>query len=429
MDSSFDFHSGWNWECEKMIKQRIEGVIIKVTDNQCVVLSDDGMFQNVPLENNEYPLIGERITYQKKTTSSFPFKMMVLVASLFVTSVLTYSLFYNNHEPHYVAVIDINPSIEIFLDQDYRVLEVVPLNTDASKLIESIETEDSDLYTMVANIVTNSITQGYLKEDENGILNATIIDLKNESEQPSVEHLSETINEQLLSNNISADVQVFSEGKDFYDQANSEELSVNKYRMFQILKGKGIAEELVQVQGKSVKQLQEMIVNSDESNTSPNKHDLSKSADQIQDPIDEDTTPIQDPGNRSEKKNEVPGQVEKENANQAVEKDQVKTPVLKQPKEKDLPEGKQEKQKQEKQKQEKQEKQKQESEKKETKKPDAPSDAKKNADKQDPLEDEPDEQKEQRNNESNETQESVPDHVEERKKEGEDQANSNSNGP
>ncbi|MBP3953055.1 anti-sigma factor domain-containing protein [Bacillus suaedae] len=411
-----------------MIKQRIEGVIIKVTDNQCVVLSDDGTFQNVPLENNEYPLIGERITYQKKTTSSFPFKMMVLVASLFVTSLLTYSLFYNNHEPHYVAVIDINPSIEIFLDQDYRVLDVVPLNSDASKLMESIETEDSDLYTMVANIVTNSIAKGYLKEDENGILNASIIDLKNESEQPSVEHLSETINEQLLSNNISADVQVFSEGKDFYDQANSEDVSVNKYRMFQILKSKGIAEELVQVQGKSVKQLQEMIVNSVESNSSSNKHDPSKSADQIQDPIDEDTTPIQDPKNSSEKKNEAPGQVEKENAKQAVDKDQVKTPVLKQPKEKDLPAGKQEKQKQE-----KQEKQKQESEKKETKKPDAPSDAKKNADKQDLLEDEPDEQKEERNekrnNEAKETQESVPDHVEEKKKDGKDQANSNSNEP
>lgn len=411
-----------------MIKKPIDGVIIKVTDRQCVVLSDDGTFQNVPLENNEYPLIGERVTYHKKTTSSFHFKMMVLVASLFVTSLLTYGLFYNNHEPYYVAVIDINPSIEIFLDEDYRVLDVVPLNTDGSKLMETIDTEDSDLYTVVANIVTNSIAQGYLKEDEKGLLNASIINLKNESDQSSVEHLSETINEQLMSHNIEADVQVFSEEKDFYDKANGEDLSVNKYRIFQILKSKGLAEEPVQVQGKSVKQLQEMIVNSVESNSSPNTNDLSKSANQIQEPIDEDKTPVQAPKNISDKKNAVPGQVKKENVNQSTDKDQVKTPLLKQTKEKDRPVGEQEEQKQE-----KQEQVKEESEKKESKKPDAQPDGKKNADKQDPIEEEPDETKEHRNdennNESKETEESVPDHAEDRKKEGKDQANSNSNEP
>ena len=62
--------------------------------------------------------------------------------------------------------IAINPEIQIDIDDDDEILEIIPLNSDATHIIEQLNIEDlDDLTSLIENIIEKAILLGYLDED------------------------------------------------------------------------------------------------------------------------------------------------------------------------------------------------------------------------------------------------------------------------
>ncbi|MFZ3579837.1 anti-sigma-I factor RsgI family protein [Virgibacillus sp. DJP39] len=243
-----------------MKKHTIEGVVTKVTENEYVLLCDDGTFKNIRRTEHDVPMMGERMMCSAKT-QPLPFKFVstiAMVAILFI-AFLSYGVLQNHSETHYIAATDINPSIEAHLDQDLNVIKLLALNTDGKQIVNSIELEGLDFYQVVNLIISESISKGFLTTEEKGRIETTIVKVTSDSDALSERDLTEVIQTQLQRQNIVADVLVFNEPKEFYDQAKRADVSMNKYRHFQSLREKGLVQNIHEVKEKSVKQLQDMI--------------------------------------------------------------------------------------------------------------------------------------------------------------------------
>ncbi len=80
-------------------------------------------------------------------------------------------LFYNvNYAVDSTISLDINPSIEIRVNQKERVLDVIPLNEDGRVVIGNMDLSGSDLDVAVNALIGAMLREGYLNELSNSIL-------------------------------------------------------------------------------------------------------------------------------------------------------------------------------------------------------------------------------------------------------------------
>lgn len=69
-----------------------------------------------------------------------------------------------------VVSIDVNPSLEINVNKDRRVLSVVPLNKDAEEIVGNMNFKGTDLNVTINALLGAMISKGYLSEIANSIL-------------------------------------------------------------------------------------------------------------------------------------------------------------------------------------------------------------------------------------------------------------------
>ncbi|SDM18513.1 anti-sigma-I factor RsgI family protein [Sediminibacillus halophilus] len=242
-----------------MKKYTIEGVVTKVTENEYVLLCDDGTFRNIPLTEDDIPMLGERKTYTAKARNlSLRIASTVAMVAVLFIALLAYKGVQNHSKTNYIAAIDINPSLEVHLDEDLNVIKLLPLNTDGKEIVDSIESEGVNFYRVVDLILSQSVSKGYLTTDEKGSIETTIVKITKDTNPPLDRNLKEVIETQLQRKNIVANVQVFNGTEEFYDQSERAGISMNKYRHYQTLRGQGLVQDIEEVKEKSIKQLEDM---------------------------------------------------------------------------------------------------------------------------------------------------------------------------
>lgn len=85
--------------------------------------------------------------------------------------------------------LDVNPSIEIKLDENYNVYDCVPINDDASIVLENLNVNGLSWANAVNQIVSSMYLKGYLTKDANSIL----ISVEN-GEQIKLDEIAKRIN-------------------------------------------------------------------------------------------------------------------------------------------------------------------------------------------------------------------------------------------
>ena len=66
--------------------------------------------------------------------------------------------------------LDVNPSVELQLNSDNKVVSCVAGNTDAEKILEGINLSGTDMNTAISAIIGSMYVNGYLTTDSNSIL-------------------------------------------------------------------------------------------------------------------------------------------------------------------------------------------------------------------------------------------------------------------
>lgn len=107
-----------------MMKQKNIGTVMKVTEQYIVVLCMEGTFKNLPRSAHELPMIGDEMHFSVAKGRN-PFHVMwkkyALMASCILMLIVALSViksYTSNVQPAYILAIDINPSIELYTDED-----------------------------------------------------------------------------------------------------------------------------------------------------------------------------------------------------------------------------------------------------------------------------------------------------------------------
>ena len=104
-----------------------------------------------------------------------------------------------------VVLLDINPSIELRVDDDGEVIQAVALNQDAESVLEGMKLRDLDVDTAVNAIVGSLLKQGYVDELANSIL-ITVEDADAARGAKLKDELTKEINAILSATSINASI-------------------------------------------------------------------------------------------------------------------------------------------------------------------------------------------------------------------------------
>ena len=75
--------------------------------------------------------------------------------------------FYQNHRVDSVIGIDVNPSIELSVNRNEKVLQANPLNEDAETILDDMNLKNVDLDIAVNALIGSMVRNGYLSELDN----------------------------------------------------------------------------------------------------------------------------------------------------------------------------------------------------------------------------------------------------------------------
>ncbi|ENH98406.1 hypothetical protein J416_00424 [Gracilibacillus halophilus YIM-C55.5] len=205
----------------------ITGTVVDVGEKQIVLLDDDGSFHNVPRPNHSFPLIGERYMHKVKRTPIMSFsKWGISVASFAVilfVAFMQWPFVDRDHEPAYLLAVDINPSIELQLNQEFEVIDVSGVNQDGKKIIEEMTFNHRNIDQAIEQVVEQLKQSGYLSSDQKAHITATWVHLA-EEEKTTEPEIDQMFSEALHDHQVSAKVETLKQSEKDYQELKEQRL-------------------------------------------------------------------------------------------------------------------------------------------------------------------------------------------------------------
>ncbi len=144
------------------------GIVTKVESDHLLVMNDSMKIEKIKSRSGVQ--VGERLEYRWKDVymgiNGRKTKRLLLLASLIVVMMASFAVYGVrgvNENVSAVVSVDINPSIELWLDHDLNVLKVIKMNKDAETIV-SRNMVDLSLDEVVDLIVLNAGQEGYLPD-------------------------------------------------------------------------------------------------------------------------------------------------------------------------------------------------------------------------------------------------------------------------
>ena len=166
----------------------MQGVVMEIKENRCVVLKKNGTFAEIP--NRNYT-VGQTVTLSGSAIR----RSLSLAACLAVVCLagVGHHLYFT---PASYIYLDINPSVRLDLNCFERVINVVPLNEDAETLLADVTIPKGKAEDCMNAIVSACRAQDYLNEDNTDIEVSVRTD--NAKLETAVENATESIAEENL---------------------------------------------------------------------------------------------------------------------------------------------------------------------------------------------------------------------------------------
>ncbi|MED4689965.1 anti-sigma factor domain-containing protein [Peribacillus frigoritolerans] len=212
-----------------------KGVILSVNKRFVTLLTPEGEFLKTKRQEREYE-VGEEITFspakQKFTLafsnihSSFKKTAVLSIASTFLILFSILPSYFSGPVSAYMTI-DVNPSIELELDDDLEVLKLTGLNEDGKLVIGQLKGwKGKDIKTVTKRIVETTKRLGYLKGNKQIVVSTTLMEKNKELDK----NLKEEIKEISEQDNVSkTKMKVIQATKSDRKQAREQGISTGKY--------------------------------------------------------------------------------------------------------------------------------------------------------------------------------------------------------
>ncbi|AOH54056.1 hypothetical protein ABE28_006805 [Peribacillus muralis] len=212
-----------------------KGVILSVNKRTVTLLTPEGEFLKTKRGERAYE-VGEEITFspvKHKTAftilsfqSTFRKKAVLSIATTFLILFSVMPSYFTGHVSAYMTI-DVNPSIELELDDQLEVLKLTGLNEDGKLVIGQLTNwKGKGIKTVTNRIVETTKQLGYLKGKKQIVVSTTLLDKDKNLEN----HLKEEIKEISEQDNVSnTKMKVIQATKGDREQAKEQGISTGKY--------------------------------------------------------------------------------------------------------------------------------------------------------------------------------------------------------
>ncbi len=245
--------------------ETVRGRILEIKEKHIVLLSTDGRYLKLPKPDGTIRLGEEtELTLQPVANKKWLTSRAVLsaVAAVLILLVFIPGIFTGNktEQPQFYLSLDINPSVELAVGNDLRVLGYRALNADGERVLAGIA-EGADLFYTVNAIIEKATALSYLKGD--AVDNLVLLTLAgNVPAELTVTQLENAVHDRLITLGIDGNVGVFEAEDTERVEALNQGTSLNRYLLG---KAAGIPEkvppgpahslqEMVEIAGPPVKE-------------------------------------------------------------------------------------------------------------------------------------------------------------------------------
>jgi hypothetical protein len=188
-----------------------KGVIMEVDERFLTLLTPEGEFLRARKQKQDY-LIGEEIDFfpvseNKKKKSLFfnltPGKALPAAACAIIIAAASFIPFNNNNDVYAYMSIDVNPSIELAVNDELEVVEIEAYNVEGKKILSEIKNWDHEEVSIVTtNIIEEIKEQGFF-ENHDKVVISTVYDDKQELKveqqlEADIEQIGEKIEKENL---------------------------------------------------------------------------------------------------------------------------------------------------------------------------------------------------------------------------------------
>lgn len=115
------------------------------------------------------PMHTTQVTLTKKRSWMKPYGMIAAMFAMLVVGFASYN-FYEQRAVDSVISLDVNPSIEMKVNNNEKVLAVQPLNEDGQIIVGGMDFKNTDLEIAVNALIGSMLKNGYISEIKNSIL-------------------------------------------------------------------------------------------------------------------------------------------------------------------------------------------------------------------------------------------------------------------
>ncbi len=159
----------------------------------------DNILLQCDTEKGETPMTTIMTNLTTKKSKSI-YKAVASIAAMLVLTIGAVSVAANAglNRVETVVAFDVNPSIEIEVNKNEKVIDVNALNADAKRVLDDMDLEKTDLNVAVNAILGSMLKHGYLSVNQNSIL-VTV-------------HSNDTVKAEQLRQSITADVETILRG-------------------------------------------------------------------------------------------------------------------------------------------------------------------------------------------------------------------------
>ena len=163
-------------------------------------------------------------------------KPLLMVASLLIIF-MSYAMLRQADLPQAAAYVslDINPSLEMAVDKNLKVIDVQCFNDDASNLIQPEELQGKNMYDAFAEVINKAIEQNYIKPGEDNLIISTVSPSGTEPVPVDQEAVSQFLENTVTASGYTSQVTVYAASDEIRATAKNEGLSPGKYLVYQQL--------------------------------------------------------------------------------------------------------------------------------------------------------------------------------------------------
>ena len=239
--------------------ENVAGTVVKITNKYIVLILPDGSFKNIKRSRGYVPLLGEKLTLNTAGTPAVRYRWIAATAAvcILIAAVLRFSLFMPDKlNTSYIVALDINPSMEIETNEQFKITAIQALNDDAGKIISDTAYLNTDLFESLNRIIGNCIRYGYLKPEKKGFVKISVISMNGKSF--GYENVIKDSLQSLLKNNdIKAALEIGNASEDTLQKAHQAKISVNRYILYRNITEKGLDITLEEARKLPLQQLED----------------------------------------------------------------------------------------------------------------------------------------------------------------------------